>query len=690
MKRMTIFFLFAALLITLPQIAFSGAFEPPRDGATIFRAVCASCHGYTGTGNNGGYTSFVNEEPAFDISFRSGLAGFIRGGRTPQMPGFSPEEISDNEVTTLETCVGSGSCIGANIYPDPAYQASIWLQDEPPWFACDPTKLAAGRSCPSDYVVNVNVGDTVRFVNRGQTWHTATQGDFLVAASPTSGQKNSGLIGRGGKWFPTFTTSGVNYFYCMLHPFMQVEVCVGTTCSNVTHTTPTARATPTQPGVGELWVAAQFQDMNGTGKPTDPGVGIDNNGNPSIAAYPDLATNFDDFVKPGEIEVVDLANYSITQAPSPATNPFNNPHYIWGRATKNGVPAPEMVIDNYFDNYKSFMSGTTKAMTLSVLTWGATASHTTSQFAGGRFYAPVQGDWGIQTIRPGNQIGSWSVGGITRLDIVDSTGHFGSMPHGIWAGGSGGTIVQTANSRSNNAGVFDDTTLRANCTRPPVTFGAGTYFAAGTYGGFPLNSGITTSGSIYSTTNVGNPTTFSTSITLNLGVTTGRRGNPCGTSVENIPLPGEGAVQTPPSPDDKYIAISNGPYMTIIPLTAMTFLAGSTCTSPIADTKAGFHTSPSGRQVCNLNVDQPGAHGVAWGLRAAGTGNGWRIYMAAKFTNKVSVVDLIENTNGTVSISSPGDIALIARNGAGIQALAGVATTGGEGVTTRPLPPPWQ
>jgi hypothetical protein len=451
----------------------------------------------------------------------------------------------------------------------------------------------------------------------------------------------------------------------MLHPFMQVQVCAGTTCTAPNNTNPTPIAAPSA-GVGELWVAAQFQDVNSNNyacagtKPCDTGA--------AKGVFPDLAANFDDFTKPGEIQVINLAalpTVSITKAPSAATNPFNNPHYIWGRAG-----GTEMVIDNYFDNYKSFLNGSTKAVTLARLTWGTTASHTTGEFDGKPLKGPVQGDYGIQTLTPGSKVGSWSVGGMTRITSVDATGHTGSMPHGIWAGGAGGTTYVTANSRTNNATVFAGNN-QVTCARPP----------GAVYGGFPLNAGSTTDGTKFATTNVGNPTTFSTSITINLGVS----GASCGTSTEDIALPGEGAVQTPPSPDNAYLGVSNGPYVSIVSLGSLTFPAGSSCVGGTMTTAA------SGRQMCSINSNSFGAHGVAWGCRVGdGTcgATGYRVYMAGKLTNFVAVFDVARTSpTSAVTITHVGDIPL--QNNSTIQTFPGVATSGGQGVTTRPLPPPW-
>ena len=652
-RRPAMMFAAAVVFLGLPAVVFAGAYEPDRPAAAIFRAVCASCHGYDASGATNAYTTFVNDTTATDIAGKSvgRLSNVARDGQSLVMPGFNREEISDTELLALATCINNGTCTGAAIYPDPASATTVWAQDEPPWF--------------SPYVVNVAVGATVKFVNRGQTWHTVTQGDFLLKADAASGQTNSGLLGRGGKYFRTFATSGATNFYCMLHPFMQVQVCAGTTCTAPVKTNPAPIAAPSA-GVGELWVAAQFQDVNSNNyacsgtKPCDTGA--------AKGVFPDLAANYDDFTKPGDIQVINLASLptvSITKAPTAANNPFNNPHYIWGRAG-----GTEMVIDNYFDNYKSFLNGSTKAVSLARLYWGATASHTTAEFDGSPLMGPVQGDYGIQALRPGSQVGSWSVGALTRITSSDASGHTGSMPHGIWAGGTGGKTYVTANSRSNNTTVFAGNN-QVTCGRPP----------SATHGGFPLNAAITTDGTKFATTNVGNPFTASTSITINLGVS----GATCGSSTEHIALPGGGAVQTPPSPDNAYLGVSNGPYVSIVSLGSLTFPAGSTCVG------GTMTTAPSGRQMCSINSSSFGAHGVAWGCRAGDAtcgATGYRVYMAAKFTNFVSVFDVARTSpTSAVTITHVGDIPL--QSNSTILTFPGVATSGGQGVTTRPLPPPW-
>jgi plastocyanin len=641
----------------LPAVVFAGAYEPDRDGKTIFRANCAACHGYDGTGGgrhhwggwgggDGGYTSFVDETESQDIQgeWSGNVRDFIRNGTGIVMPGFSVEEISQNEEDTLADCINNETCLGNDIYPDPAYQHNVNVIDEDPWFS--PYTLAV-PSLPA----------TVRFVNLGQTWHTVTEATFLTNASNPAGS-NSGLFGRGGKFFVTFTTAGTKKYYCMLHPFMQIQVCAGSgTCTAPAAPSPSpTKPLPTTPGVGELWVAVQGIDV--PGKPVDTGA--------DKLAFPDLPGTADDFVKDGEVQVINLTNYSIQHVPSnPANNTMNNPHYIWARKGTT-----EMVVTNYLDNYFTMFNASTKAVTVSRFYWGATTSHVTGEFDGSPLWGPVQGDYGVRTLTPGSSIGSWSRGSLRRITTTDSAGHTGSMPHGIWAGGSGGKTHLTANSRSNNTTVFNTAAgTQATCTMGP----------------FPLNPGITASGSTLATTNVTNPTTSPSSLSIRTGST---GSNLCGTSGElRVALLGSGPVQTPPSPDDRFLAVSNGPYISVIDLAA-NFPTGSTCAG-----SSTFRTS-QGYRICDINESVYGAHGVAWGQRGDG-GSGWRIYMPGKFVDFVSVTDVTYTgspTNGPVVIAHVGDIPVLKYAGGTCtkRALAGCTDTVPQGVTTKPLPAPWQ
>ena len=66
--------------------------------------------------------------------------------------------------------------------------------------------------------VNVDVGDTVTWTNRGPTLHTATADD---------GSFDSGNLDRGERYSKTFSSAGTFSYICKPHPFMTGRVVVG-------------------------------------------------------------------------------------------------------------------------------------------------------------------------------------------------------------------------------------------------------------------------------------------------------------------------------------------------------------------------------------------------------------------------------------------------------------------------------
>ena len=70
----------------------------------------------------------------------------------------------------------------------------------------------------SPTTVNVNVGDSVTWLNRGPTVHTATASD---------GSFDSGNMTRGKSYSYKFTKAGTYSYICTPHPFMKGKVVVG-------------------------------------------------------------------------------------------------------------------------------------------------------------------------------------------------------------------------------------------------------------------------------------------------------------------------------------------------------------------------------------------------------------------------------------------------------------------------------
>ncbi len=69
--------------------------------------------------------------------------------------------------------------------------------------------------------VTISPGQSVRWVNRDATPHTATSGD-----GKPDGKFDSGNIYKGASFSHTFTSQGSYLYYCALHPFMKAKVVV--------------------------------------------------------------------------------------------------------------------------------------------------------------------------------------------------------------------------------------------------------------------------------------------------------------------------------------------------------------------------------------------------------------------------------------------------------------------------------
>lgn len=87
---------------------------------------------------------------------------------------------------------------------------------------------------------------------------------------------------------------------------------------------------------------------------------------------------------------------------------------------------------------------------------------------------------------------------------------------------------------------------------------------------------------------------------------------------------------------------------------------------------------PASAIVANIPTGS-GAHGVAFGPKAGG---GDYAYVSHEFENYVSVIDVATRTRA-------GDVPLVTTT-TGKITLAGASDTGGNGISVRPNPPPWQ
>lgn len=359
-----------------------------RSPSELFRANCATCH--TSKGSAGG-TSWVTGVPAPIIAGKNPyhVIHTVRSGRIPSMPAFPPAAISDGELARLAIYV---SQLPGSYRAPPPFAATVEILDEDPWFS--PPQLT------------IQPGETVRFVNRGKTYHPVIAEEWLMSGGMEG--YNSGPLGPDGACFMKFPDPGKQTVLCGVHPYMRGEIHVGQGFTPPSYFVHAPAPPPAIPGIGEIWVCAQFQDW--PGKATD-----------------------------GVIQVIDASNWTVThQIPV-----GNNPHNLWF-----GVGGAEAVVTNWFDVTISRIDPATKTVTASGCVAGAAPAHITSDYDGYYWYATIEGSNYVHrfTQSPGPD----ELCGSASYPQVGWLGGYG--PHGIWY--SRGKLV-TANSMDSTFSILD-------------------------------------------------------------------------------------------------------------------------------------------------------------------------------------------------------------------------------------------
>ncbi|NOQ63502.1 MAG: hypothetical protein GQ582_03205, partial [Methyloprofundus sp.] len=384
-----------AKIISISMLSVAGLLSSnlyAKSPEQIMRANCASCHGDKGQGG----TSWIDpSQRAFKIAGRStrSIKKWVREGRQPEMPSFAHQEISDTELEALATYVNA---LPDSFMPAPIEDHVVTIKDEDPWY--------------DNMQLEINVGETVKFVNQGRTYHPVTQLEFVASRGDETQGSDSGLLGPNGVYYRTFEESGVYTFLCKIHPYMRGQVFVNEVATPPSVTLTSPKALPTVAGVGEVWVEAQFQDKASTST-TSRG-------------------------QDGVIQVIDTSDWSIINE----IEVGNNPHNIW--FTANGTAA---VITNWFDNYLTEIDATSKEVTENYIA-GAAPAHITSDHAGDNFYVSIEGSNYVQMFKQRN------------MRLTSQIPVSGSGPHGIWYGGSADNdtaIIMTSNSLDNTVSFID-------------------------------------------------------------------------------------------------------------------------------------------------------------------------------------------------------------------------------------------
>ncbi|GAB4361208.1 MAG: hypothetical protein Kow0060_16800 [Methylohalobius crimeensis] len=345
---------------------------------------------------------------------------------------------------------------------------------------------------------------------------------------------------------------------------------------------------PSTPGVGEVWVNTQFEAV--TGK-----------------------TKF------GSATQLDAATWEIKKKVKGVETNMNHPHNMWTDKSYKYIYQTE-----WFDQRLTTFDRE-KGDVYSVVTVGQAPSHVITRPGTDDLYVAINGEARVSKLSSGANH--------NLLGAIDTGPHTG--PHGHWISDDGSTMV-TPNALASSVSVTDLNS--ENVTEIP------------TGGVIPIAIGIRPQGDYaYAANLLGTPPQLSTMSVIDLK--TKKKVKDIDLAADYDPISGEVSgpaygllpIQTPVSPDGKYV------------VTANTLSASIS----IVDTETN--------QVVKQLPCDPGAHGVEFGFKKGG---GYYAYVASKFSNVLTVVDMDTlEVAGRILLADPSDSQITAYNGYGGQGV---------------------
>ncbi len=543
------------------------------------------------------------------------------------------------------------------------------LTDEPGnWFRSDATGTP---------FTTIDAGQEVDFIINGcctNTRHTVTLLIKPVGSAVVMDQDQS----QNGSLSVQFDVPGVYVFVCKIHPYMTAVVGVRDSTGAVPPVTAAslpfighlgapslpaatvlsvittvaagdadkaakwdifasgAGVIPPVPGVGEVWIDAQFERVPGQ---------TDQSGVP----------------KPGTIVVIDAATFALEREINgiAADGLWNNPHNMWASFALDTV-----YNTNWFGQWLNKIDRATGLIEDSI-TVGHAPTHVIND--PGRC-SPQQGVLSIPLSAESNMVKVVDDG--TGFHIIDSepTGEGRNHPHGHWltCGQGDRTIVPNVFKGLGVAGsisILDTvsgevlTEFMFNAADPLrsallMPIAAGECHVAGVHKAYVANAvsgfvsvidvhAMTLTGKIPVTLTPDNQTGFDIFHTL------------------QVP------IQTPVSPDEKWVATA------VFSLTTV-----DRASTGAADQIAIIDTSTD--QVVKFLPGPAGTHGVNWGAKLGG---GYYAYVTAQHSNALTVIDPDPNGDGSAEDAAVVGRIVLANASAGAGVTDG---TGGQGV--KPLP----
>jgi YVTN family beta-propeller protein len=366
--------------------------------------------------------------------------------------------------------------------------------------------------------------------------------------------------------------------------------------SDLNFSMPNTLLQPQTPGVGEVWANTQFEGVSGK-------------------------TKF------GTATEIDASNWTIKQKVKGVETNMNNPHNMWTDSTYRYIYQTE-----WFDKrLTTFDRVTGKVYNAQVV--GQNPSHAMSNPQNGMLYVALNGEDRVLKLSPGEYP--------TALGSINVGPHSG--PHGHHITDDGKYMI-TPNALASSVSVVD--LASEKMTEIP------------TGGIIPIAAWTGMNHKAYVANLLGTPPAMLSSLTV-IDIDNKKKVKDINLAEDYDPVSGAhkgdayglGPIQTPVSPDGKYVVTAN-------------FLSS---TITILDTKTD--------KVVKSLPCEPGCHGVNFGLKKGG---GYYAYVASKFANDLVVVDMDKlDTAGRILLADPRDSEITANFG-----------MGGQGVLPLPLADP--
>ena len=357
---------------------------------------------------------------------------------------------------------------------------------------------------------------------------------------------------------------------------------------------------PATPGVGEVWVDTQFERTAGK-------------------------------EKPGTASRLDADTWQVTRKVALPQINMNNPHNMWTDRSQSLIYQTE-----WFDS-KLTVFERESGKFLRQLSVGEAPSHVMTRTDTDEVHVALNGE---EDSRAVVELSPLATSVERRLDIGRGNPHAHWMSHD-------GTMMVTPNVFSGDSSIFDFTTNKA-AIAPAGALAIAT-------GMMPDSSKYYVANFLDSTITVIETKTAKVLKTINLLQNYDPIGGGITGPVGGLP------IQTPVSPDGKYMVTANTLTATIL----------------ITDTNTD--------QLVAMLPGEAGTHGVQFGAKKGG---GYYAYVANKFANVLTIVDADPNNDGNFSDATIAGRVLLTANAATASddAVVQYPGMGGQGVLAIPVP----